>query len=48
LLVLAIEVGGGGKETGREVLGVEVPGKSKGIKRIMAVAVGGNWWNLQV
>jgi len=39
---LAIKVGRGGEETGREVLGGEVPGKNKGIKRDTAVAVGGN------
>ena len=39
---LAIEVGGGVKEAGREVLGGKVPGKNDGVKGDAAVAVGGN------
>ncbi len=39
---LAIKVGGGVKETGREVLGGKVPGKNDGVEGDAAVAVGGN------
>ena len=39
---LAIEVGGGVKEAGREVLGGKVPGKNDGVEGDAAVAVGGN------
>jgi hypothetical protein len=42
LLELAVKVGGGIKEPGREVLGGKVPGKYDGVEGDAAVAVGGN------
>ncbi len=42
LLELAVKVGGGIKETGRKLLGGEVPGKNDRVEGDAAVAVGGN------
>ncbi len=42
LLKLAVKVGGGIKETGREVLGGEVPGKNDRVKGDSVVAVRGD------